>query len=130
MNEEFLYDHIRYSACCDMLGWQKLSAILDAMQTTADRHNETLKCSRAELSTRGLTWVLFKTMVQVDRYPRNKDKLESELTLKNTLCALSLDTMIFGVMKVQVLVGVDRFWCFMGKENRKAVIAEKKRIQI
>ena len=70
MYEEFRHVHTLYTAGCDFRGWWKLSMVLDAMQTTADRHNELLKCSRTDIREQGLTWVLFKTVLHIARYPR------------------------------------------------------------
>ncbi len=55
---------------CDLNGLWKLSALLEALQETANEHCRMLHAGNDDLSAMGLTWVLFKIDLQVDRYPR------------------------------------------------------------
>ena len=70
MHDVYQQVHTMYSADCDIHGRWKLSTVLDVMQSTADRHNEILKCSRKYLADQGLVWVLFKTVIHMERYPQ------------------------------------------------------------
>lgn len=70
MYEAYQHIHKLYTASCDMHGWWKLSTVLDVIQTTADRHNELLKCSKTDIRDQGLTWVLYKTVLQMEHYPQ------------------------------------------------------------
>ena len=70
MHEVYQHVHTLYTAGCDMLGWWKLSTVLDVMQNTADRYNELLKCGKNDIRDQGLTWVLYKTVLQMEHYPQ------------------------------------------------------------
>ncbi len=63
---------------CDLTGAWRPSAILEAMQEAAGAHAELLGVGRGALLNRNLAWVLTRLEVEMDRYPRHRDRITVE----------------------------------------------------
>ena len=55
---------------CDVNGQWRISAILEAMQEAAGAHSFLLGCGRDELLKNNMVWVLSRTELRMNRYPR------------------------------------------------------------
>ena len=60
---------------CDLKGTWRLSAVLEAMQEAAGAHSLLLGCGREELLKRNIVWVLSRSELHMDRYPRIGEKI-------------------------------------------------------
>ena len=60
----------RHKHLSDLNGIWKLSAFFEITQETANEHCRALRVGRDDLAEKDLTWVLFKTDIAVERYPR------------------------------------------------------------
>lgn len=60
---------------CDMKGTWRLSAVLEAMQEAAGAHSLLLGCGREELLKRNIVWVLSRSELHMNRYPRSGEKV-------------------------------------------------------
>ena len=63
---------------CDMSGLWRPSAILEAMQETAAEHCTRLGIGRPVLDARGVTWVLSRAHVELERVPRLGERVTVE----------------------------------------------------
>ena len=55
---------------CDLKGTWRLSAVLEAMQEAAGAHSLLLGCGREELLKQHIVWVLSRSELHMNRYPR------------------------------------------------------------
>ncbi len=55
---------------CDFMGRWRFSAMLEAMQEAAGIHSARLSCGREELIRKNAAWVLVRSEVRVNRYPK------------------------------------------------------------
>lgn len=55
---------------CDYRGQWKIASILEAAQNTANEHSDALQIWHRDLESKGVSWVLSKTEISVERYPR------------------------------------------------------------
>ena len=60
---------------CDFTGRWRLSAILEAMQEAAGTHAELLGCGYSRLLPQEIAWVLTRSQVEMERYPKVGDKV-------------------------------------------------------
>lgn len=60
---------------CDFMGAWRMSAILEAMQEAAGAHAEALGCGYTQLWPQGIAWVLTRSQVEMERYPKVGDKV-------------------------------------------------------
>ena len=60
---------------CDLKGTWRLSAILEAMQEAAGAHSLLLGCGRDELLKKDIVWVLSRSELHMQRYPRIGEKI-------------------------------------------------------
>ena len=60
---------------CDFTGAWRLSAILEAMQEAAGAHAEALGCGYSQLWPKGIAWVLTRSQVEMERYPKVGDRV-------------------------------------------------------
>ena len=72
---------------CDVKGTWRLSAILEAMQESAGAHSLLLGCGREELLKRNIVWVLSRSELHMDRYPRIGEKITLHtFPMPNRIC--------------------------------------------
>jgi acyl-ACP thioesterase len=60
---------------CDMKGTWRLSAVLEAMQEAAGSHSLLLGCGREDLLKKNAVWVLSRSEIHMNRYPRAGEKI-------------------------------------------------------
>lgn len=60
---------------CDLKGTWRLSAVLEAMQEAAGAHSLLLGCGRDELLRQHIVWVLSRSELHMERYPRIGEKI-------------------------------------------------------
>ena len=60
---------------CDVKGTWRLSAVMEAMQEAAGAHSLLLGCGREELLKKNIVWVLSRSEVHMNRYPRIGEKI-------------------------------------------------------
>jgi len=60
---------------CDLKGTWRLSAVLEAMQEAAGAHSLLLGCGRDELLRKNIVWVLSRSELHMNRYPRIGEKI-------------------------------------------------------
>ena len=60
---------------CDMKGTWRLSAVLESMQEAAGAHSLLLGCGREELLKKNIVWVLSRSELHMNRYPRAGEKI-------------------------------------------------------
>ena len=60
---------------CDLKGTWRLSAVLEAMQEAAGTHSMLLGCGRDELLKKNIVWVLSRSELHMNRYPRIGEKI-------------------------------------------------------
>ncbi len=60
---------------CDLKGTWRLSAVMEAMQEAAGAHSLLLGCGREELLKKNIVWVLSRSELHMNRYPRIGEKI-------------------------------------------------------
>ncbi|MBR6965542.1 MAG: hypothetical protein IKH81_00455 [Clostridia bacterium] len=60
---------------CDLKGSWRLSAVMEAMQEAAGAHSLLLGCGREELLKKNIVWVLSRSELHMNRYPRIGEKI-------------------------------------------------------
>ena len=60
---------------CDLKGTWRLSAVLEAMQEAAGAHCMLLGCGREKLIRQNIVWVLSRSELHMNRYPRLGEKI-------------------------------------------------------
>ena len=72
---------------CDLKGTWRLSAVLEAMQEAAGIHSKLLGCGREELLKKNIIWVLSRSELHMDRYPRAGEKITLHtFPMPNRIC--------------------------------------------
>ena len=72
---------------CDMKGSWRLSAVLEAMQEAAGAHSLLLGCGREELLRQNIVWVLSRSELHMNRYPRIGEKITLHtFPMPNRIC--------------------------------------------
>ncbi|MBR5110992.1 MAG: hypothetical protein IK099_12470 [Clostridia bacterium] len=72
--EEFLLR----SCDCDFMGSWRPSAVMQTMQEIAGAHSELLGCGRSALIQQDMVWVLSRSEIHMDRYPKINDRITAE----------------------------------------------------
>ena len=71
----------------DLKGTWRLSSILEAMQEAAGAHSLLLGCGREELLRRNIVWVLSRSELHMNRYPRIGEKITLHtFPMPNRIC--------------------------------------------
>ena len=60
---------------CDLKGTWRLSAVLEAMQEAAGAHSLLLGCGREDLIKKNIVWVLSRSELHMNRYPKMGEKI-------------------------------------------------------
>lgn len=63
---------------CDINGAWKLASLIEAINNTSNEWSKSLRLWHLDLQDKNVTWVLFRSELQVDRYPQ----LGEEVTVK------------------------------------------------
>lgn len=63
---------------CDFTGSWRPSAIMEAMQELSGIHSELIGCGRNTLLTRNIVWVLNRSEIHMQRYPRIGDRVMAQ----------------------------------------------------
>ena len=72
---------------CDMKGTWRLSAVLESMQEAAGAHSLLLGCGREELLKKNIVWVLSRSELHMNRYPRAGEKITLHtFPMPNRIC--------------------------------------------
>lgn len=108
---------------CDINGACKLSALLDAMQFTAHMHNKAAHVGRDDLSTKGLSWVLFKTEVEIERYPSIGETITIQTFTKVSRYKFFPRYYLVLDCAGNVLCKAGSLWMLMNNTSRNAVSA-------
>jgi len=130
MYDEYEHINVLYTSNCDAKGWWKFSSILDVMQTTADRHNELLSCSRVDIENKGLTWVLFKTIVCMDRFPKIGERVAVRTYTKKP--SMHFIPRYYELTDTQgnIMGNAGSFWVLVDNELKKPYLPQKKGVII
>ena len=72
---------------CDLKGTWRLSAVLEAMQEAAGAHSLLLGCGRDELLRKNIVWVLSRSELHINRYPRIGERITLHtFPMPNRIC--------------------------------------------
>ena len=104
---------------CDVKGTWRLSAILEAMQESAGAHSLLLGCGREELLKRNIVWVLSRSELHMDRYPRAGEKITLHtFPMPNRICFFPR-YYIFTDERGEMLGKAGTLWLLFDTETRK-----------
>ena len=104
---------------CDVKGTWRLSAILEAMQESAGAHSLLLGCGREELLKRNIVWVLSRSELHMDRYPRIGEKITLHtFPMPNRICFFPR-YYIFTDERGEMLGKAGTLWLLFDTETRK-----------
>ncbi len=106
---------------CDINGTGKLSFILEIMQNTAYEHCRVLHVGHDELSGKGLTWVLFRTDIQIARYPRPGERLTVQSFTKGSRIRFFPRYYTVTDESGERICCAGSLWMLMEKASRKSV---------
>ncbi len=72
---------------CDRKGTWRLSAVLEAMQEAAGAHSLLLGCGREDLIKQNIVWVLSRSELHMNRYPKAGEKITLHtFPMPNRIC--------------------------------------------
>lgn len=72
---------------CDLKGTWRPSSVLEAMQEAAGAHSLLLGCGRDELIKKDIVWVLSRSELHMDRYPRIGERVTIHtFPMPNRIC--------------------------------------------
>ena len=63
---------------CDFTGFWRPSAVMQTMQELAGAHSELLGCGRSALIQNNIVWVLNRSEIHMERYPRMGERITAE----------------------------------------------------
>ena len=115
---------------CDLNGKVKPSALLEALQDTANEHCKHLGVDRSALSDMGLLWVIFRIDVQIGRYPKLGEKLVVQTFTKGS--RLHFYPRYYRILNEEgeAIVRGGAIWMLMDKASRCTITPEKSGIKL
>ena len=113
-----------------MNGRIKPSALLEAMQDTANEHCRQLGVDRYALSDKGLVWVVFRIEVQTDRYPKLGERLTVRTFTKGNRLHFYPRYYLILDEKGETIVRAGALWMLIDKDARSMVTPEKSGIKL
>lgn len=78
MNKTYQEEFILRTSNCDFTGAWRPSAIMETMQEIAGAHSELLGCGRNALLRQNTVWVLNRSEIHMERYPKVGDRIIAE----------------------------------------------------
>lgn len=111
---------------CDINGCWKLSSLLEIVQNTANEHGQSLHIWHGDLHEKNLSWVLFKTDLHVDRYPRLGETVRVQSFFKDMRFSFLPRYCIIKDETGKVIVRFGSLLTLIDLTTRKAVFPKEK----
>ena len=108
----------------DLNGIWKLSAFFEITQETANEHCRALRVGRDDLAEKDLTWVLFKTDIAVERYPRLGETVTVETFTRKRFMHFLPRYYIVKDAEGNAVAKAGSLWVLMDRTTRKSVSPE------
>lgn len=109
---------------CDVKGSWRLSAALEAMQITANEHCRLLQIGRNDLEKAGLLWVLFRTDIEWNRYPRIGETVTIKTFMKGMNLKFFPRYFVFCDQNGATIGKAGSLWMMIDQITRKSVSAK------
>lgn len=106
---------------CDLHGFIKPGSLLEIIQNSSNAHCRAIRVGRKELLEKGLAWVLFKTDVQVLRYPVLGEKILVETFTKGNQLHFFPRYFLIKDSSGTIIAQGGSLWMLMDLETRKTV---------
>ncbi|MBR0266927.1 MAG: hypothetical protein IJQ71_05750 [Clostridia bacterium] len=104
---------------CDLKGTWRLSAVLETMQEVAGAHSFLLGCGREELLKKNIVWVLSRSELHMERYPRAGEKITIHtFPMPNRICFFPR-YYIFTDERGEMVGKAGTLWLLLDVETRK-----------
>ena len=104
---------------CDVNGQWRLSAILETMQEAAGAHSYLLGCGRDELLRNHMVWVLSRSELRMERYPRISETVNvSTFPMPTRICFFPR-YYIFTDERGEILGKAGTLWLLLDTQTRR-----------
>ena len=124
MLKAYREDFLLRTKDCDMNGEWRFSSILEALQETAGGHCDRMGCGRNDLRKKGITWVLIRSEVQMERYPAIGDRVSIETFHKATRHRLFPRYFIIRDEENKIIGKASTLWALMDLNTRQTVASD------
>ena len=102
-----------------------MSSIFQALQDTANEHCQLLLAGRDDLALKGLTWVLFKIDLQIDRYPILGETVTVRTFTKGSSFKFFPRYYVVEDISGHQLCRAGSLWILMDRETRRTVTSKE-----
>ena len=104
---------------CDLKGTWRLSAVLEAMQEAAGAHSLLLGCGREDLLKKNIVWVLSRSELHMNRYPKAGEKITLHtFPMPNRICFFPR-YYIFTDERGEMVGRAGTLWLLLDTETRR-----------
>lgn len=108
---------------CDVNGDWRPSAILEVMQEISGAHCALLGCGRDDLLKKGIVWILSRSEVQMDRYPRIGERITVRTFHKPVRLRFFPRYYVFLDAQGEVIGKAGTLWLLMDIHTRQTIPA-------